>query len=393
MILAKRAILIVLDSVGIGEMEDSCLYGDEGSNTLRNLARAVGGLKLPNMQALGLGNIESIAGVARVDSANGAFGKMRELSKGKDSTTGHWEMMGLVMEEAFPTYPQGFPSPVIKELEKRIRRKTIGNVVASGTEIIERLGGEHMATACPIVYTSADSVFQIAAHEEIIPLAELYKICRSARDLLTGEHAVGRVIARPFCGQAGQFQRTANRHDYSLQPAKNVLDFIIEAGQKVVGIGKIYDLFAARGISETHPSKSNEEGINKIIELTAQESGGLLFANLLDFDQIYGHRNDVNGYARALEEFDRRLPEITAVMSAEDLLFMSADHGCDPTTASTDHSREYVPLLVYGKSIRPGVDLGVRSSFADLGQTIADYLGVKTSGLAGESFLPQLRRE
>ncbi|MEN6327797.1 MAG: phosphopentomutase [Syntrophomonas sp.] len=392
MVLAKRAILIVLDSVGIGAMEDSYLYGDEGSNTLQNLARAVGGLKLPNMQALGLGNIEEIQGVAPTGQARGAFGKMRECSKGKDSTTGHWEMMGLVLEQAFPTYPQGFPAELIAEFEKRIGRKTIGNVVASGTEIIERMGREHMATACPIVYTSADSVFQIAAHEEIIPLAELYKICGIARELLAGQHGVGRVIARPFMGEPGHFWRTANRHDFSLKPSKNVLDFIIESGQKVIGVGKINDLFAAQGISETHPTKSNEEGINKIIELTGQVAGGLIFANLLDFDQVYGHRNDVIGYARGLEEFDRGLAPIMDALQPEDLLFISADHGCDPTTPSTDHSREYVPVLAYGPSIKPAVNLGIRSCFADLGQTIAEYLSVNSSGLAGSSFYPLLRR-
>lgn len=390
--MAKRAILIVLDSVGIGEMEDSYLYGDEGSNTLQNLARAAGGLKLPNMQALGLGNIAAIEGVAPTGQARGAFGKMKECSKGKDSTTGHWEMMGLVLEQAFPTYPQGFPAELIAEFEKRIDRKTIGNVAASGTEIIERMGREHMATGCPIVYTSADSVFQIAAHEGVMPLAELYKICGIARDLLTGEHGVGRIIARPFIGEPGHFFRTTNRHDFSLKPTKNVLDYIIESGQKVIGVGKIIDLFAARGISETHPTKSNEEGINTIIELVQETAGGMIFANLLDFDQIYGHRNDIEGYARALEEFDRGLAAIMDAMQPEDLLFISADHGCDPTTTSTDHSREYVPVLVYGPSIKPAVNLGIRSCFADLGQTIAEYLGVETWGLAGSSFYPLLRR-
>lgn len=391
--MAKRAILIILDSVGIGEMEDSYLYGDKGSNTLKNLAKAVGGLKLPNLQALGLGNIHEIEGVAKIEEAGGAFGKMRERSKGKDSTTGHWEMMGLMLEEAFPTYPQGFPAQLIEGFEKRIGRKTIGNIVASGTEIIEEMGQEHMVSGCPIVYTSADSVFQIAAHEEVIPLEELYRICTIAREMLAGEHGVGRVIARPFTGAAGNFRRTANRHDYSLEPPKNVLNFIIESGHKVVGVGKINDLFAARGISESHPTKSNEEGINEIIELIGQGSGGLIFANLLDFDQVYGHRNDIKGYAQALEDFDRELAAIMVAMGPEDLLFISADHGCDPTTPSTDHSREYVPVLVYGQNIRPGINLGVRSCFADLGQTIAEYLDVKTDGLAGASFYPLLRRE
>ncbi|MEN6350541.1 MAG: phosphopentomutase, partial [Syntrophomonas sp.] len=347
--MARKAILIILDSAGIGEMEDSYLYGDEGSNTFKNIARAAGGLKLPNMQSLGLGNIENIQGVAPVASARGSFGKMREQSKGKDSTTGHWEMMGLILEHAFPTYPNAFPADIIAEFEKRIGRKTLGNVVASGTEIIKELGQRHMETGCPIVYTSADSVFQIAAHEEVIPPAELYKICAIAREMLVGENGVGRVIARPFAGQAGEFYRTAHRHDFSLQPPENVLDFIINNGQKVVGIGKIKDLFASRGISETHPTINNNEGIEYLIELAAKELDGLLFANLLDFDQVYGHRNDVSGYAQALEDFDRGLGKIMAAMLPGDLLFISADHGCDPTTPSTDHSREYVPLLVYGQ--------------------------------------------
>lgn len=389
--MTRRAILVVLDSVGIGEMEDSCLYGDEGSNTLKNTAAAVGGLLLPRMEALGLGNIEEIMGVNPVKQALGAFGKMKESSPGKDSTTGHWEMMGLVLNQAFPTYPQGFPPELIKEFERLIGRKTMGNLVASGTVIINELGDEHVRTGYPIVYTSADSVFQIAAHEEVIPPEELYDICKAARKLLQGEHGVGRVIARPFIGEAGNYIRTANRHDFSLEPEKNVLDFIIESGQKVLGIGKINDLFAGKGLSETLPTRNNGEGIETIIETIKSEFAGLIFANLLDFDQLYGHRNDFEAYARALEEFDKSLEAIMEAMLPEDILFITADHGCDPTTPSTDHSREYVPLLLYGPGIRSGVDLGTRNCFADLGQSIADYLEVRVSGLAGKSFYPLIR--
>ncbi|WP_276621148.1 phosphopentomutase [Syntrophomonas wolfei] len=389
--MTRRAILIVLDSAGIGEMEDSSLYGDQGSNTIVNTARAVGGLELPRMQSLGLGNLDEIPGVEPVQQALGAYGKMKEKSPGKDSTTGHWEMMGQVLKYPFPTYPHAFPPDLIEEFERRIQRKTLGNVVASGTEIIERLGPEHMKTACPIVYTSADSVFQVAAHEELIPLAELYAICHTAREMLAGENAVGRVIARPFTGHPGAFQRTPNRHDFSLAPERSILDAIIEAGQQVIAIGKIYDLFAGRGVSESRPSKSNRQGIELIIAAIKEESSGLIFANLLDFDQVYGHRNDVEGYARALEEFDAELSNIMSALKPGDLLFISADHGCDPTTPSTDHSREMVPVLVYGRECRPGVDLGIRESFADLGQSIAEHIGVPASGLAGKSFYPLIR--
>lgn len=389
--MTRRAILIVLDSAGIGEMEDSGLYGDQGSNTIVNTARAVGGLELPCLQSLGLGNLDEIPGVNPVQQALGAYGKMKEKSPGKDSTTGHWEMMGQVLKYPFPTYPLAFPPDLIEGFEKRIQRKTLGNVVASGTEIIERLGPEHLKTACPIVYTSADSVFQVAAHEEVIPLAELYSICQTAREMLAGENAVGRVIARPFTGHPGAFQRTPNRHDFSLAPERSILDAIVEAGQQVIAIGKIYDLFAGRGVSESRPSKSNHQGIELIIEAIKEESSGLIFANLLDFDQVFGHRNDVEGYARALEEFDAELANIMSVLKPGDLLFISADHGCDPTTPSTDHSREMVPVLVYGSDCRPGVDLGTRESFADLGQSIAEHLGVKACGLAGKSFYPLIR--
>jgi len=390
--LNKKAVLIVLDSVGIGEMEDSHLYGDQGSNTLGNTAKAMGGLNLPNMQRLGLGNIADIAGVPPVEHALGAYGKMREKSKGKDTTTGHWEMMGIILDKAFPTYPQGFPAELIAELEKRIGRKTLGNIVASGTQIIEILGEEHVKTGFPIVYTSADSVLQIAAHEDIIGLDELYNICHIARDLMQGEHAVGRVIARPFIGQAGSFVRTPHRHDYSLEPAYHLLDAIIDSKLEVVGIGKIKDIFVGRAVSSSYPTKNNEDGVEKILSAMGLDFTGLIFANLIDFDQQYGHRNDVAGYAGALEDFDRMLPLITDKLNDEDILFITADHGCDPTTPSTDHSREHVPILVYGKGLRSNVNLGVRASFADLGQTIADYLGIDLRTQPGESFYPLLQR-
>jgi phosphopentomutase len=384
--MSRRAILIVLDSVGIGAAIDACLYGDEGCNTFKHTACAVGGLNLPNMQALGLGNLEELEGVPANVSPCGNYGKMTEQSKGKDTTTGHWEMMGIILNKPFPTFPHGFPGELIQELENRIGRKTIGNTVASGTEIIAQLGQEHVATGYPIVYTSADSVLQIAAHEEVIPLEELYHICRVARELMTGDYGVGRVIARPFIGKDGKFVRTPHRHDLSLEPDPNILDSIVAANLQVIGVGKIKDIFGGRGITETHPTENNHDGMQKIKGILQNEFKGLLFVNLVDFDQQYGHRNDAEGYAQALEDFDKWLPELVRAMQTEDILFISADHGCDPTTEGTDHTREQVPLLVYGRQIKSGVDLGTRTSFADLGQTIAEYLGVKTEITAGHSF-------
>ncbi|HZJ85280.1 MAG TPA: phosphopentomutase [Syntrophomonadaceae bacterium] len=383
----KRAIVIVLDSVGIGELPDSHLYGDEGANTLKNTALAVGGLKLPNMQKLGLGNIEEIKGVPPLTNARGNYGKMNEKSVGKDTTTGHWEMMGLILEKSFPTYPDGFPTDVITQYEKLINRKILGNVAASGTEIIKELGAQHIKTGYPIVYTSADSVFQIAAHEEIIPLEELYQICAKAREMLTGEHEVGRVIARPFVGEEGSFVRTANRQDYTVKPAKNILDILLENDLEVLGVGKIKNIYGGRGVSQSFPTENNLDGINRIIKLLQNDFSGLLFANLVDFDQLYGHRNNPVGYANALAEFDERLPQIMANLEEDDILIITADHGCDPTTPGTDHSREYVPLLVYGPSLKTNVNLGIRETFADLGQTVAEHLGVKVDKtLAGVSF-------
>ncbi|MGE5391700.1 MAG: phosphopentomutase [Deltaproteobacteria bacterium] len=390
--MARRVTIIVLDSVGIGALPDAHLFGDEGCNTLANTAQAAGGLRLPHMQTLGLGNIANLEGVPAVAQPKGAFGKMAERSRGKDTTSGHWEMMGLVLEQAFPTYPNGFPPEVISEFEDKIGRRTLGNTVASGTVIIEELGPEHITTGYPIVYTSADSVFQIAAHEEIIPLEELYRMCRIAREMLTGKHRVGRVIARPFIGQPGSFQRTAHRHDFSLEPGMNILDYVLEAGQQVVGIGKINDIFAGRGVSVSYPTGSNLEGMEQVEAALAGSGPGLIFANLVDFDQSFGHRNDPGGYARALEEFDQELPGIMERLRPEDCLIITADHGCDPTMPGTDHTREYVPLLVYGDGMKAGVDLGTRLSFADIGATVAEYLGVNNHGLPGESFLDLIKR-
>ncbi|MEW6695779.1 MAG: phosphopentomutase [Bacillota bacterium] len=387
----NRVTLIILDSVGIGELPDACDYGDQGCNTLANVAKAVQELKLPNLGRLGLGNIHPIAGVPAAAEPLGAYGKMAELSPGKDTTTGHWELAGIVLEKPFRTYPQGFPPEIIDEFERRIGRKSLGNVVASGTQIIEELGKQHMETGFPIVYTSADSVFQVAAHEEIIPLEELYRICEIARQMLDGEHRVGRVIARPFVGQPGSFKRTANRHDYAVPPpTPNILTVLQEAGIKTMGVGKIYDIFAGVGISETVKTKDNMDGVDQTVKLMQNTRQGLIFANLVEYDSLYGHRNDPVGYARALEEFDQRLPEIMAAMLPDEVLILTADHGCDPTTQSTDHSREYVPLLVYGKPIKEGVNLGIRASFSDVAATLGDFFGL--SFKTGTSFAGQVLR-
>ncbi|NMA61852.1 MAG: phosphopentomutase [Firmicutes bacterium] len=383
----KRIAIIVLDSVGVGELPDAHLYGDVGSNTLGNTAKAVGGLKMPYAQALGLGNIIPIEGVPQTTLAQGAWGKMAERSAGKDTTTGHWEIAGLILDSPFPTYPNGFPPEVIEEFERRIGRKTLANYPASGTTIIEELGEEHVKTGFPIVYTSADSVFQIAAHEEVVPLETLYEWCTIAREILQGEHAVGRVIARPFVGEVGSFKRTPNRHDYSLPPFQpTVLNALVEAGIAVHGVGKINDIFAGQGISTTTPTKNNMEGVDAVIRLLQEKQENcLIFANLVDFDMLWGHRNDPVNYAKGLEEFDARLPEILGALQDGDFVLITADHGCDPTTPSTDHSREYVPLLVAGPSIK-SKDLGTRNTFADVAKTVSDYFEVNYETV-GESFL------
>ena len=350
--ICDRVILVILDSLGVGELPDASKYGDEGSNTLGNMARVLGGLNLPNFEQLGLGNIIRVEGVKSVPHCQAAWGKMAEMSEGKDTTIGHWEIMGVITEKPFPVYPHGFPEDLIRRFEQIIGRKVLGNKVASGTVIIEELGQAHMRTGCPIVYTSADSVFQIAAHEEIIPLAELYRMCQTARKMLQGEHGVARVIARPFKGEAGHFERTANRHDFSLEPPRpTVLDVLVKNGHKTTGIGKIKDIFANRGITHHISIKNNTEGIRHIIEAIKSDDHGLVFANLVDFDMKYGHRNDPQGYARALEEFDRVIRDILEGLRETDILIFTADHGCDPTTPSTDHSREYVPLLVMGPKV------------------------------------------
>ncbi|MDP4126704.1 MAG: phosphopentomutase [Bacillota bacterium] len=381
-----RSIIIVLDSVGIGEMPDAEKYGDSGSNTLSNIARQRGGLNLPFLEKLGLGNIGSIAGVPASANPLGCFGKMAEQSLGKDTTTGHWEIAGVISERALPTFPNGFPKSLIERYELAIGRKIMGNEVASGTEIIQRLGEEHVRTGKPIVYTSADSVFQVAAHEEVIPLPELMRICQIARDMLTDELQVGRVIARPFLGQAGQFYRTTNRHDFALEPPyKTLLDYVQEQGLEVCAVGKIRDIYAGRGITDFVTTKGNMEGVDKTLDYMGKVKSGLIMTNLVDFDMLYGHRNDVEGYASALEAFDARLPELLAALRPEDMLIITADHGCDPTLSGTDHTREYVPLLVYGSNFKNGVNLGIRSTFADLGATVAEYLGTEPI-VKGKSF-------
>ncbi|MFZ5754859.1 MAG: phosphopentomutase [Bacillota bacterium] len=385
-----KTMLIVMDSVGIGALPDAHLYGDEGSNTLVHIAEAVKGLKLPNLARLGLGKITDIPGVPGDVMALGGYGRMAELSKGKDTTTGHWELSGILTRDPMPTFPQGFPPEIITAFEKLIKRKVLGNKVASGTEIIKELGEEHMRTGFPIVYTSADSVFQIAAHEEVIPLPELYEMCKKARSLLTGPWAVGRVIARPFAGRPGDFTRTANRHDYSLLPPEpTVLDALKSKGEEVIAVGKIYDIFAGQGLTRSFPTKSNNEGMEKTLELWGQLKSGLIFTNLVEFDATYGHRNNPVGYAKALEEMDAQLKDVIEAVAEDGWLFITADHGNDPTTASTDHSREYVPLLVYGKGVKRDVNLGTRRTFADVAATLSELYHLDYT-CVGESFLPEL---
>jgi phosphopentomutase len=382
--------VLVLDGAGIGALPDAGTYGDEGSDTLGNVCRQVA-VHTPTLQALGLGCIASLRGIPPPAQPTAAFGRMAERSPGKDSVTGHWELTGIVLERAFPTFPHGFPRDLIERLEALIGRSTIGNVVASGTQIIEQLGEEHLRTHAPIVYTSADSVFQIAAHEDVIPVAELYRICELAYDLAVEEHGMGRVIARPFVGTPGGFTRTANRHDYAMPPrGETLLDRLTAASIPVVAIGKISDLFAGRGLSHPVHTANDDEVMDAVGEAIVDTPSGLIFANLVDFDTQYGHRNDVAGYAANLERFDARLAALLPALDQADLLVITADHGNDPTTPSTDHSREYVPLLVYGGAVRAGTDLGTRSTFADLGQTLADAFAVPALA-AGTSILPQLR--
>jgi phosphopentomutase len=385
----SRVIVIVLDSVGIGELPDAALYEDQGSNTLGNIAAAVP-LHIPALAALGLSRLLELKGTPPAPRPTAAFGRMAERSSGKDSVTGHWELMGIVLERAFPTFPNGFPAELIAEFDSRIGRPSIGNVVASGTTIIDELGPAHMETGSPIVYTSADSVFQIAAHEAIVPVPQLYEWCEIAYELTVKGLGLGRVIARPFIGLPGSFQRTSNRHDYAMPPTgQTLLDRLVQHGHHVTSVGKISDLFAGHGISTSHPTKSDADGVDRIEALMATQDRGVIFANLVDFDAVYGHRNDTAGYAANLERFDARLPGILARLRDDDLLVITADHGNDPTTPSTDHSREHVPVLLYGPRVRAGVDLGTRSSFADLGQTLAENFGVGPIA-NGTSFLKEI---
>jgi phosphopentomutase len=386
----RRAIVIVLDSVGVGELPDAADYGDEGSNTLGNVAVQVR-LQIPILNRLGMGWIVPLARLARPAVAAGAYGRMAERSPGKDSVTGHWELMGLVLDRAFPVFPHGFPEESIREFERRIGRRTLGNVVASGTEILNVLGAEHMRTGWPIVYTSADSVFQIAAHEDVIPVPDLYRMCEIAYEMFVRGMGLGRVIARPFVGAPGAFVRTTNRHDYALSPLKEtLLDRLTAANVMVVAIGKIADLFAGKGINRAVHTISDADGIDAVVRTMGDTPDGLIFANLVDFDTKYGHRNDVGGYAANLEQIDAKIGALLPLLREDDLLVLTADHGNDPTTPSTDHSREYVPLLVYGARVKAGVDLGTRTSFSDLGQTLAEVFGLTPLG-NGTSFLTDAR--
>ncbi len=384
----RRAVILVLDGVGVGEAPDTSAYGDAGSNTLGNVARAVGGLNLPTLASYGLGNIDSLVEMPGVEDSLGAWGKMHPASAGKDSTSGHWEIAGIHLRTPFPTYPGGFPAEVIDEFSQKTGRGVIANTVGSGTAMIETYGDTHVATGSWIVYTSADSVFQIAAHESVVPLDELYAACALARRMLVPPHDVSRVIARPFNGESGRFVRTANRRDYSIEPpGETLLDALASAGVAREGIGKVDDLFARRSIVARHTA-SNAEGIELVRGWLNGGQNGLLFANLVDFDQLYGHRNDVAGFYNSLREFDFALPTLVSALHEDDLLFITADHGNDPTTESTDHARESVPLLAIGPSVVP-VDLGTRTTFSDLGATVGDWLGVSFRG-AGRSFLPLL---
>ena len=381
-----RIALVVLDSVGMGEMPDAAAWGDAGADTLGHIceSRVV---KLPNLQAWGLGNARALENIAPAAEPRAAYGRCALRSNGKDTTTGHWEMAGIILEKAFPTYPHGFPAEIVEEFVREANVPGIlGNYAASGTEIIKELGAEHVRTGKPIVYTSADSVFQIAAHEEVIPVPRLYEICEAARRILRGENEVGRVIARPFRGEAGAFYRTENRHDYAVPPPReNLLEMLSGAGLDVVAVGKIASIYDSAGVTRDLPGKNNDQSIDQTINALRGDSRGLIFSNLVDFDMLYGHRRDPEGYARALEHFDARLPEITSAMRDGDLLIITADHGNDPTYRGTDHTREYVPALAYGARARAGVSLGTRASLADIGQTVAENFGLKLG--AGESFL------
>ena len=383
----KRIFLIVLDSVGIGEAPDASNYGDEGSNTIRSITQSEK-FHIDIMKRMGLFNIDEIGFGEKIENPIGAYGKLQEQSKGKDTTTGHWEIAGKISEVPFPTYPNGFPPEIIEEFEKQTGKKTLCNKPYSGTEVIKDYGKEHIETGALIVYTSADSVFQIAAHEKKVPLDMLYKYCKIARNILQGAHGVGRVIARPFDGEAPNYYRTANRHDFSLIPEGTVLNNLKDNGKDVIAIGKINDIFAGSGITEFKYTHSNQEGMKITTEMLDKEFEGICFTNLVDFDMLYGHRNDIDGYANAFSEVDNWLKEFITKLQDDDIVMITADHGCDPATKSTDHSREYIPLLIYGKKVNP-VNLGIRSTFAVIGKTIADNFKVE-SQISGTSFLKEI---
>lgn len=382
----KRATVVVLDGVGVGANPDAHAYGDDGASSLEHCAQAIGGLELPNLEQIGLGNITPILGTPPTEHARGSYGRMAEAAAGKDSTTGHWEMMGVVLHRPLPTYPHGFPIELVEQFEHAIGRKVLGNKAASGTEIIKELGEEHVRTARPILYTSADSVFQLAAHQEVIPLAELYRMCEVARGMLTGENAVGRVIARPFIGTAGNFTRTEHRRDFSLAPLDTtLLDVLKDSGKEVIGIGKIEDLFAGRGLTQRDHTETNRDGMAATLRWLERDFTGLLFVNLVEFDMLWGHRRDSQGYAQALRDVDAWFGQVQRVMQPGDAIFFTADHGVDPTYRGSDHTREHVPLLAYGEPVRAGVNLGVRPTFADLGQALAQAFHVEPLA-AGTSF-------
>jgi phosphopentomutase len=389
-----RVLILVCDSFGVGAAPDAAAYGDQGSDTIGNTARHVGGLDAPNLGGLGLGLLTEVAGIPPRAEPGTAHGKMRERSAGKDTTTGHWEVAGLVLDRPFPLYPDGFPPEVIEPFERAIGRRALGNAPASGTVIIEELGEEHLRTGDPIVYTSGDSVFQIAAHKDVVPLDRLYEWCRAARSVLHGEHEVGRVIARPFVGRPGSFTRTHERRDFSVEPPRpTYLEAVQDAGVRVYGVGKIPDIFSGRGLTESAHSESNVHGVDLTVDYLGRSSDALVMTNLVDFDTKYGHRSDPDGYARCIEEFDPRIPELVAAVGDDGVLFLTGDHGCDPTDTSTDHTREYTPILVAGGGLadQEPADLGVRDTFADLGATVAELFGVTgDGGLAGTSFAREL---
>lgn len=389
----NRVILVVLDSVGVGYLPDAKDYGDQGANTLVNTAREVGGLNLPNLEKLGLGKIDNIKGISDQIKAQGVYTKMKEKSVGKDTTTGHWELAGLITKNPFPVYPKGFPEEVIKPFEAAVGKKVLGNKAASGTVIIEELGEKHIRTKRPIVYTSADSVFQIAAHEEIIPVDKLYEMCEKAREILKGKHGVARVIARPFVGQVGSFTRTEHRKDFSLSPPEDtILDLLTANGISVFAVGKIDDIFSGQGITKSKHTADNMDSVDAIIEFIKKDQRSLIFANLVEFDMVYGHRRNPRGYAQALEDFDLRLPEIIDHLKEDDILMITADHGCDPTFKGTDHTREYVPLLVFGDQIKKDYRLDIRESFADLAATISEIFDLKNFENS-KSFLQDILKE